>query len=142
MTGKEYLSQYMYLRSAIDGKKSQASELQYAMTSLRAVQYDLDKVSGGRQRDRTLEAIIKVEEKKEEIAKDITELVSLADEIIDRINRMSDPIYMTILTKHYIGCERFERIAVDIGYAYPTVLNYHGYALQQFEECNEDIKDL
>lgn len=140
MTGKEYLSQYWRLKSRIRGKKAQAAELESSLTELRAIRYDLDKVDSTPTGDHVLNGLIKLEEKGNSIAKDIDRLIDLADEITNRIGRMKTPVLMDLLTRHYIEGDSFEQIAVDMSYSYKTVLNYHGEALIEFEEVNEDIK--
>lgn len=140
MTGKEYLSQYRRLKSRIKGKKAQVAELRESLLELRAIRYDLDKVDSSPSGDNILNGLIKLEDKCDSIARDITAMTELSDEITNRIGRMKSPVLMDLLTRYYILGESFEQIAVGLNYSYKTVLNYHGEALIEFEEVNEDIK--
>lgn len=140
MTGKDYLTEYQRIKSRISGKKAQIVELEEALKGLKAIRYDLDKVESSSTADLLVNGLIKIEEKNDSIARDIERLVAIAEEITDRIGRMSTPAFMDILTRRYIQGDSFERIAVDMDYSYKTVLNYHGNALVEFEEANKDIK--
>ena len=140
MTGKEFLSEYGKLKSCIRSKKAQLVELQDSMTSLKAIRYDKDRVQSSPSRDPMLDGMIKIEEKSNSIARDITRLTDMGDDIINRLNRMRSPALMDLLTRRYIRGESFEDIAVGMGYSYKTALNYHGDALLEFEDVNKDIK--
>lgn len=140
MTGKEFLSEYKKLKLRIKGKQEQLEELREAMDGLRAIRYDQDKVQSSPSGDPILEGLVKIERQKDSIAKDITGLVALSDDIVNRIGRMKSPALMDLLMRRYIKDESFEQIAVDMNYSYKTTLNYHGDALLEFESVNEDIK--
>ncbi|MDD6666709.1 MAG: hypothetical protein PUE58_01870 [Lachnospiraceae bacterium] len=140
MTGKEFLSEYGKLKSCIRSKKEQLLELQSSMESLRAIRYDKDRVQSSPSGDPMLDGMIKIEEKSNSIAKDIMKLTDLGDDIINRLSRMKSPAFLDLLTRRYIRGESFEQIAVEMGYSYKTTLNYHGDALLEFEDVNEDLK--
>lgn len=140
MTGKEFLSEYGKLKSCIRSKKEQLLELQDSMTSLKAIRYDKDRVQSSPSGDPMLDGMIKIEEKSNSIAKDITRLTDMGDDIINRLSKMRSPALMDLLTRRYIRGESFEEIAVGMGYSYKTTLNYHGDALLEFEDVNKDIK--
>ena len=81
MTGKEFLSEYGKLKSCIRSKKEQLLELQDSMVSLKAIRYDKDRVQSSPSRDPMLDGMIKIEEKSNSIAKDITRLTDMRREL-------------------------------------------------------------
>ncbi len=140
MTGKEYLSEYRRLKGRIKTKEDQLQELRSSIESLRAIRYDKDRVQSSPDSDPMLEGMIRIEDKSNAIAKDITALTDLGDDIVHRIDRMHSPALMDLLMRRYIKGDSFEQIAVSMGYSYKTTLNYHGDALLEFESVNEDLK--
>ena len=57
----------------------------------------------------------------------------LRHRIIEQIQMLSNPTYVEILSRRYIECHSFERIACNMGYAYNYVCTLHGEALKEFD---------
>lgn len=53
-------------------------------------------------------------------------------EIKSAIKKMDNPVYKKVLERRYIGLQRWEKIAAEMGYSYRHIINIHGYALENF----------
>ena len=54
-------------------------------------------------------------------------------EIRQQISMVPDPTEQEILSRRYLLEQRWEKIAVEMGYSYRNITRLHGYALQHFE---------
>ena len=69
-----------------------------------------------------------------EINDDIDRLVDLKREMASLIERIPDPSYRVLLELRYLGCSRWEDIALKMGYDLRWVYRLHGRALKEMEE--------
>lgn len=60
-------------------------------------------------------------------------LVDVQAEILNAINRVSNPQIRSILLARYINCERFETIAYRTGVSWRHVVRLHGYGLLEIK---------
>lgn len=54
-------------------------------------------------------------------------------EIRQQIGMVPDPTEQEILSRRYLLEQRWEKIAVEMGYSYRNITRLHGHALQHFE---------
>lgn len=54
-------------------------------------------------------------------------------EIRQQIRMVSDATEQEILSRRYLLGQRWEKIAVEMGYSYRNITRIHGHALQNFE---------
>jgi len=54
-------------------------------------------------------------------------------EIRQQIGMVPDPTEQEILSRRYLLEQRWEKIAVEMGYSYRNITRIHGHALQNFE---------
>ena len=98
---------------------------------LKAIQYDADKVSGGKIGDLS-DAIVVLEGYAERVNAQWDKLVALRNEAGTLIEQIADGRYREVLKRRYIWGESWEQVAVSMGYTYRNVLGLHGKALQSF----------
>lgn len=98
---------------------------------LKAIQYDADKVTGGKIGDLS-DAIVALEKYAEEINVQWDYLIALRKEVRVQIEQIPDGRYRAILLGRYLYGQSWEQVAVGIGYTYRHVLWMHGKALQSF----------
>lgn len=98
---------------------------------LKAIQYDADKVSGGKIGDLS-DAIVVLEGYAERVNAQWDKLVALRNEAGTLIEQIADGRYREVLKRRYIWGESWEQVAVSMGYTYRNVLGLHGKALQIF----------
>ena len=98
---------------------------------LKGIQYDTNKVSGGKIGDLS-DAIVTLEKYAEEINVQWDYLIALRKEVRVQIEQIPDGRYRAILLGRYLYGQSWEQVAVGIGYTYRHVLWMHGKALQSF----------
>ncbi|AME02676.1 hypothetical protein [Selenomonas sp. oral taxon 136] len=98
---------------------------------LKAIQYDTNKVSGGKIGDLS-DAIVALEKYAEEINIQLDCLIALRKEVRVQIEQIPDGRYRAILLGRYLCGQSWEQVAVGLGYTYRHVLWMHGKALQSF----------
>ena len=131
LTAKEYLLQAKNLNDYINSKFKEISQLRSRICSLQGVSYDGINVKGGTGHNFTdaVDSLLKLEQY---IDGQIDKLTQLKKEISDKIGRLSDNRFKTVLTRYYLCNEKFETIAGEMNYSKRQVLRLHGLALEEF----------
>ena len=75
----------------------------------------------------------KVSDLIEKIGQQKLECCKKYEEISEAISNMKDDTEREVLMRRYIMCEKWEEIAVNMGYGYRHVLKIHGNALNNFK---------
>lgn len=99
---------------------------------LKAIQYDADKVSGGKIGDLS-DAIAVLEGYAERVNAKWDELIALRTEAEELIEKIADGRYREVLKRRYLWGESWEYIAIGLGYEYHHVHKLHGQALNEFK---------
>lgn len=68
-----------------------------------------------------------------ELETSIKQLVSYKQETMNLIDKIHNADCVDVLYKRYFQFKKWEQIAVEMNYAYRTVLRIHGQALKEFE---------
>lgn len=100
---------------------------------LRAIQYDADKVSGGKIGDLS-DAIAALEGYAERVNAKWDELIALRTEAEGLIEKIADGRYREVLKRRYLWGESWEYIAVGMRYSFRQVTRLHGGALRAITE--------
>lgn len=130
-TPKEYLRQLKTASIKIEQKKDELERLKAAAESISA-NTESERVQTT-PKDRVSEDVARIADLKEEINRDIGELLILKNKIINEIQSLDSPVYIDILYKRYVEYKTLEEIAVEMSYSYRQVLRLHGLALQDFK---------
>ena len=96
---------------------------------LKAIQYDANKVSGGKIGDLS-DAIAVLEGYAERVNAKWDKLVALRERAKELIARIIDWRCREVLTRRYLRGQSWERIAVDMEYDFRWVIRLHGRALR------------
>ena len=133
MNAKQYLNQLRTLASVIRARKGQLERLRAEQTFISAVSYDADRVqtSGNTDPMRGVDRLLSLEQ---EIAQKVEAAERIRSRIIDEIESLQNPLYVTILIKRYVEGLNFEKIADQMRYSYMYVIHLHGEALQDFAQ--------
>lgn len=136
MNAKQYLNQLRTLESVIRARKGQLERLRAEQTFISAVSYDADRVqtSGNTDPMRGVDRLLSLEQ---EIAQKVEAAERIRSRIIDEVESLQNPLYVSILLHRYIDGLKFEEIACDMGYSYVYVTHLHGEALQAFALMKE-----
>lgn len=96
---------------------------------LKAIQYDADKITGGKIGDLS-DAIAVLEGYAERVNAKWDKLVALRERAKELIARIIDWRCREVLTRRYLRGQSWERIAVDMEYDFRWVIRLHGRALR------------
>ena len=100
---------------------------------LKAIQYDADKVSGGKIGDLS-DAIAALEGYAERVNTQWDRLITLRKEAGALIEQIEDGRYREVLKRRYLQGQSLEEIAVDLRYNYRWIKRLHGRAMGEFEK--------
>lgn len=131
MTTKEYLSQAYRLDDEINTKLESLERLKSIAEKMTSVNSGMP--HGSSDPHSKEDVLIKIADMDAEITADIDRLVGLKREIIRKINFVDDQTYRILLYKRYINHERWEEIAVDMGYYLRHIHELHEKALNSVE---------
>ena len=134
MTAKEYLRSIKYLDHAINAKQAELDKLKRDMCSIKGVTYDGDKVQGGI--TDSMKIVDKIIELNNLINAEIDRLVDLKAEAHQKIEKVCNEKFISLLTDIYINGYTFEQIAERMNITDKTVCRWHGQALQLFRKEN------
>ena len=104
---------------------------------LKAIQYDADKVSGGKIGDLS-DAIAALERYAERVNTQWDKLVALRNEAGTLIEQIADGRYREVLKRRYLRGQTLERIAVDLCFDYRWVKRLHGRAIVEFQKLTPE----
>lgn len=133
MTAKEY---FWRVRDAERDLKSLEQEYEQAKADilhLKAIQYDGDKVTGGKIGDLS-DAIAAIEGYIERLNEQWDKLIALRKEAKVLIDQIADGRYREVLTRRYLQGQSLEKIAVDMRYNYRWIKRLHGKAIGEFQK--------
>ena len=135
MTAKEYLRSIKYLDHAINAKQAELDRLKRDMCSIKGVTYDGDKVQGGI--TDSMKIVDKIIELNNLINAEIDKLVDLKAEAHQKIEKVCNRKFISLLTDIYINGYTLEGTAEKLEVNYRTVCRWHGQALQIFRKEND-----
>ena len=134
MTAKEYLRSIKYLDSAINAKQAELDRLKRDMCSIKGVTYDGDKVQGGI--TDSMKIVDKIIELNNVINAELDKLVDLKAEAHNKIEKVCNEKFISLLTDIYINGYTFEQVAERMNITDKTICRWHGQALQLFRKEN------
>ena len=133
MTAKEYLWRVRDAERDLKRLEQEYEQAKADILHLKAIQYDADKVTGGKIGDLS-DAIAAVEGYMERLNVQWDKLITLRKEAKVLIERIADGRYREVLTRRYLQGQSLEKIAVDLRYNYRWIKRLHGRAIGEFEK--------
>ena len=134
MTAKEYLRSIKYLDNSINAKLTELDRLRHNAESIRGVSYDGDKVQGGIMDG--MKIVDKIIELNNIINAEINRLVDLKSDAHNKIEKVCNEKFISLLTDIYINGYTLEQVAERLNVNYRTVCRWYGEALQIFRREN------
>ena len=113
MTAKEYLRSIKYLDHAINAKQAELDRLKRDMYSIKGVTYDGDKVQGGI--TDSMKIVDKIIELNNVINAEIDRLVDLKADAHNKIEKVCNKKFISLLTDLYINGYTLENEAERLG---------------------------
>lgn len=137
MTAREYLDQIRVLdakiQNLIQEKEAFAKGALFGGVSYR------ERVQSSPDPDPCASWYCTLETKEEEINRKIDELVSIRDEVIQRISELDSPRYIRLLYLRYVQLKKFREIADEMGYTKSHIHVLHKDALEAFAKKQKMI---
>ncbi len=133
MTVKEYLRRVRDAERELRAVEREYQRARDDITNLKAMEYDGDKVTGGKIGDLS-DAIVTLEKYAERVNARWDELIAFREEAKKQLEQIKDWRYRAVLEQRYLLGESWEQIAVGMGYNYRWILRLHGKALQEFQK--------
>lgn len=139
MDAKEYLQRARYLDNRIKAKAALLSDCNDLATKVTSVMSGMpySPNSGG---TRMADCVDKILDLRNEIRADLDELVEVKKDIMDTINKVENLEYQTLLEKHYLCYEVWEKVACDIGCSMRWLFHMRSEALKAVENVLEQKK--
>lgn len=133
MDSKEYLQQVQDSDLMIKDKMEELADLEILATLLGSLGKG-ERVQNSGSQDKMAETVCKIVDLKKEIQTEIDNLLKLKREIRNIINRVSEPLLMSILHKRYLQYKSWEEISVELSISYRHTTRLHRLALQNVEK--------
>ncbi len=131
---KEYLLQAKLYRIREEHEKRELHELRLKMDTVKAIEYNKMRVETSlRQESEVEELAILLATQEKKYKESIIRYRKKREEIVESINRMTDPRFIAILYRRYIIEQSWETIAKEVGYTEDWVKHMHGSALAAFK---------
>ena len=137
MTAKEELKQIKKLDTQIRIKELEIRDIENRMTGCAGITYE-EKVQSGSPNEKSPQEkwYPLLDKYQKQLSQQVMDLMEYKKEIMETIDKLTDPNHIAVLYKRYFEFKQWEEIAVDMHYSYRGVLKLHGRALQEYEkEC-------
>lgn len=132
VTAKEYLMQIRSADIRIKQKLLEYKELELLIASTKAFDYSKERVQTSQSGNGLETGLIRCEELREEINKEINCFTNMKHKIINEILNLKNDTYVSVLFKKYVEYKNLEAIAEEMHYNYQYIRRMHGYALKEF----------
>ena len=126
---KDYLSQYRRSDIKINSLICEQSRLKSMVCGMSPQLSDMPK--GGNGEDRLQRGVEQILELEEQINGEIERLISLREDICQKIETIKDPKQRAVIRFRYLNGFTWEKIAVEMDLTYQWVCALHGRALQE-----------
>lgn len=133
MTAREYLSRAIYIREQIRQADERVEEIRHRMQSVGAIRYDKLNVQSSPE-DPMLENIARLMDAEQRALDLEAKLIDVYEEIQQKIWKLDNEVYRTILIKRYLHDKPVRQIAEEIHYSEGYVRILHTAALKAFQE--------
>lgn len=135
MTAKEYLSKLRIYEQSANNKQKQYELIRKGIRYLESIRHDEEEL-GTTPQGTLSDSIAKLKDSEKEVVAEIERYINLYNDGVEKINSLSRPEYVEILTRRYLENDHIKRklewIAVDLQFSYDRIRHMHTEALQEF----------
>lgn len=133
---KEYLRHIKTLDQRVKNKKLEVEKLFSLSSGLKGISYEKKEGVNNTPNDKSPQEtyIYKLLEYQDELKKDIDELVEYRQEAMHLIDQINDANCIDVLYKRYFEYKKWEEIALEMNYAYRSIIRLHGEALHKMDK--------
>ena len=133
MNAEKYLKQYQECRKRI-ARLEEKIQILDDLASHITPEMSSDRVQSSHPPDKLGEIVAKKSDLINEVMAEISDALTLLNEIEQVINSVEPVGYQLILQKRYIACETWERIAEELCYSPQWICVLHRRALKEVEK--------
>jgi len=133
MEAKEFLNQAFLLDQRIRAKSEQIQSLNELATSCTATLTGMPR-NPNRGGSRMADAVCKMIDLENEIARDMDRLIEVKQQIVAVINAVDDVVLRTLLEKRYLCGATWEEISVDLCFNRRWTFRLHDKALEAVQK--------
>lgn len=133
MTVKELLGSHFEINNAINAKLEQIAELKSLATKITVSPFNGGSFSEGTYTDRVGRTTARIIDLENEINRDIDKLVDIKYTIREVLSAVENSTWRTILERHYILNESWDRISEKVGYSSRHINRIHNQAIEYLE---------
>ncbi len=130
---KEFLNRHYEISQSIDSKLEQVAELKSLAQKASPAVFSESRSSGGYS-DRVGRTTARIIDLENQINEEIDRLIDVKTQIWEMIYSLPDSAQRTLLERHYLLHEGWERIAEKLGYSSRHITRLHNQALAALEE--------
>lgn len=131
---KEALKQIKVINNRIEIKKAELEDIYEKMRGVSGKGFEPSYGAGTKIKSSQEMYISKYLEYKEELNKDIENLINVKREMLDKVNLLDDADCIDVLYKRYFQFKKWEEIAVEKSYTYQGICKIHGRALTKLDK--------
>lgn len=129
MTAKQYLYRVRRVDKEITALISLADRTRDSLERI-TQNYDGD----GAQSSKDPHKFDRLAELEDLIDQKIDEQLKLKTETLNTIMQLDNRLHREVLIGHYLNMKTWEQVAVDMGYSWRQIMNFHGSALQEIQK--------
>lgn len=129
MTAKQYLYRVRRVDKEITALISLADRTRDSLERI-TQNYDGD----GAQSTKDPHKFDRLAELEDLIDQKIDEQLKLKAETLNTIMQLDNRLHREVLIGHYLNMKTWEQVAVDMGYSWRQIMNFHGSALQEIQK--------
>lgn len=133
MTVKELLGRHFEINNAINSKLEQIAELKSLATKITVSPFNGGSFSEGTYSDRVGRTTARIIDLESEINREIDKLVDLKYRINEVLSALNNNTWRTVLERHYILNESWEKISEKVGYSARHINRIHNQAIEYLE---------
>lgn len=133
MNAKKYLNQIRKIDKRIENKKLEIQSLYDALEQCTTHIKEID-IQTSLDTTKNSALVAEIVDLKNELVKDINELLKIKIQAIKYINMLDNDEYVSILMRRYVMFQEWHDIADALGWTRQTIDNKHGNALVEFEK--------
>lgn len=133
MNVKELLGKHFEINNAINAKLEQIAELKSLATKITVSPFNGGSFSEGTYTDRVGRTTARIIDLEAEINDEIDKLVELKLTINELLSAINNSTWRTILERHYILNESWDKISEKIGYSARHINRMHSQAIEYLE---------
>lgn len=143
MTAKKYLNQLMLCRNIINNDARRLDELREMAIATGSKELKADMVQTSVKNEGLEATVGEYVDFERKIIEEIKEYQRLKEKILQEIYHLnSDVKYIELLIYRYSVGQRFEEIAINMGYSFDRVRHMHTEALDAFEKQYKEMLEV